>query len=371
MKITFPHMGNVYITVKVLLDELGLDYIIPPFNNKEALEIGTVYAPESACLPLKINLGNFIQAHAKGADTIIMAGGCGPCRFGYYGVMEREILKDAGFDMEVIMLEMYRGHIKEFMEKIKRLTGSLDLYKIYKTLKRTAEISRMVDELERLTYRIRPRERVRGCTDRVYKAFREDIKRFKGYEAMKEYIEATVKKLNDIDIDRSFVPMKAGIVGEIYTTIDSHTSFNIDSRLGSMGIEVERPVTISNWIIDHIIKNALHLPVDQSYKEAARPYLGTMIGGHAQETIGNSVLFAQAGYDGLVQIYPLTCMPEIVAQSILPNISRDFDIPVLTLIIDVMSGEAGYLTRLEAFGDLLKKRKERMQFGKDRILPRS
>jgi predicted nucleotide-binding protein (sugar kinase/HSP70/actin superfamily) len=50
-------------------------------------------------------------------------------------------------------------------------------------------------------------------------------------------------------------------------------------------------------------------------------------------------------------------MPEIVAESILPSIERDLNIPVLTLIIDEMTGEAGYLTRLEAYTDLLYKRR--------------
>lgn len=52
-------------------------------------------------------------------------------------------------------------------------------------------------------------------------------------------------------------------------------------------------------------------------------------------------------------------MPEIVAERILPALEWDFIIPVLTLIIDEMTGEAGYLTRLEAFVDLLDRRKER------------
>jgi predicted nucleotide-binding protein (sugar kinase/HSP70/actin superfamily) len=78
MKITFPHMGNTYITAKAMLDDLGMDYVIPPANNKKALEIGTKYAPELACLPLKINIGNFIQAYEQGADSILITGGVGP-----------------------------------------------------------------------------------------------------------------------------------------------------------------------------------------------------------------------------------------------------------------------------------------------------
>ena len=77
MKLTFPHLGNTYICVKAMLDDLGVECVVPPFNNKKALELGTKYVPEMVCLPLKINIGNYIQAYEMGADTILMAGGCG------------------------------------------------------------------------------------------------------------------------------------------------------------------------------------------------------------------------------------------------------------------------------------------------------
>lgn len=47
------------------------------------------------------------------------------------------------------------------------------------------------------------------------------------------------------------------------------------------------------------------------------------------------------GYDGMVQIMPFTCMPELVAQSILPEVGRDYRLPVMTLILDEHSGRRG------------------------------
>jgi predicted nucleotide-binding protein (sugar kinase/HSP70/actin superfamily) len=52
------------------------------------------------------------------------------------------------------------------------------------------------------------------------------------------------------------------------------------------------------------------------------------------------------------------CMPEIVSKSILPTISKDLDFPVMSLVVDDMTGEAGYITRIEAFIDLLERRRE-------------
>lgn len=359
MKITFPHLGNTYICVKALLDDLGVEYVIPPFNNKKALELGTKYVPEMACLPLKINIGNYIQAYEQGADTILMAGGCGPCRFGYYCEMHREIMKDIGCEMDIITLELINGNLSGFIEKIKKLTGGANLFKAAAAVCRTVKIAARTDELELLSFKTRARELEKGSTDKIYNAFRGRVLAEHGGKKILDLISETRKKMLGIEADNSFEPLKVGIVGEIYTTIEHFASFDIQTRLGSMGVEVDRQVTVSGWIIEHMIKKTLHLPRKLQYAREARPYLGAMIGGHAQETLGHTVMYSKKGYDGVIQIFPLSCMPEIVAESILPSIELDHGIPVLTLIIDEMTGEAGYLTRVEAFIDLLHKRREK------------
>src|SRR6056297_3741773 len=98
MKVTFPHMGNTYIGAKVVAEELGKEVIPPPKISKKTLEIGTKHSPESICLPLKINIGNYIESIDNGADTILITGSCGPCRFGFYPTIEKEILKDLDYD---------------------------------------------------------------------------------------------------------------------------------------------------------------------------------------------------------------------------------------------------------------------------------
>ena len=103
---TFPHLGNVYIAVKALFDGLGIDYVIPPQNSDHALNIGAKYSPEEICLPFKIMIGNYIQAIEGGADTVILTGSCGPCRFGEYCELQMNLMKSLGYDLEFIVLDM-------------------------------------------------------------------------------------------------------------------------------------------------------------------------------------------------------------------------------------------------------------------------
>ena len=59
MKVTFPHMGNIYIAAKAVFDTLGVEYVIPELNNRKALDVGVKHSPEEICLPFKIMIGIF------------------------------------------------------------------------------------------------------------------------------------------------------------------------------------------------------------------------------------------------------------------------------------------------------------------------
>ena len=88
------------------------------------------------------------------------------------------------------------------------------------------------------------------------------------------------------------------------------------------------------------------------------------IGGECIETIGDTVFAARNGIDGIIHIMPFSCMPEIVAQNILPKVSKQEDIPVLELVLDEQTGKAGNITRIEAFIDLVKRRKLKIEKGR-------
>ena len=69
----------------------------------------------------------------------------------------------------------------------------------------------------------------------------------------------------------------------------------------------------------------------------------------------------------MIHIGPLTCMPEIVAKTILPLVSKEWDIPILTLFLDEHSGEV-IQTRLEAFVEMLGARREQREKGEGKPL---
>ena len=222
MKATFPHMGNIYIAVKALFDGLGIDYVIPPQNSTEALNIGTKYSPEEICLPFKIMIGNYIQAIEQGADTIILTGSCGPCRFGEYCELQMNLMKGLGHELNFIVLDMPKDiGIKDLIKRLGSIgsTGTKSSLEKLKASKTAIQIMHLIDETEALSHYFAGYERNKGqCKNLLHECKKEAIK-CSNPDEMLSLIKEYKRKLKYISVDINKAPVKIGLIGEIHKVI--------------------------------------------------------------------------------------------------------------------------------------------------------
>ncbi|HEX3011296.1 MAG TPA: CoA protein activase [Syntrophomonadaceae bacterium] len=356
MKVTYPHMGNAFIPINALLKGLKLEVVTPPPITKRTMELGTKYSPEFACLPLKINVGNFIEALEQGADTIVMAGGWGPCRFGYYAQVERDILQDLGYEFNLVILEAPDFKLSQLINQIRELGQNVTLWEALKVLKDAWRKLNAVESVERaLEYNL-PRTDLKNQAENIYEHSLKAIDKADNIRTAESIAAAAVAELQSLPCHDRRV-MKIGLVGEIYTILEAAANYNICRTLGRLEGEVTRSIYLSEWVNDHLLGGIIKKSHHKEIINCAYPYLGYWVGGHGQETVGSTVDFARRNYDGVIQIGPLTCMPEIVAQSILPSVSDKEKIPCMTMWFDEHSGQAGVNTRLEAFMDMIRRQK--------------
>ncbi|NLJ58800.1 MAG: 2-hydroxyglutaryl-CoA dehydratase [Tissierellia bacterium] len=364
MKITFPHMGNIYIAAKALFDGLGVDYVIPPQNNKEVLNIGTRYSPEEICLPFKIMIGNYIQAIEQGADTVLLTGSCGPCRFGEYCELQMNLMKELGYNLNFIVLDMPKDiGIKELFKRLGKVTvtSNKSMYGKTKALKDALTVANLIDEVEAKAHYLAGYERNKGQCKRILNDCKKEAMNCSNPEEMISSLRKYKDKLKYIPVDINKNPLKIAIIGEIYTVIEPFSNFFIEDKLMDYGVSSKREMTPTWWV-----KNMALSPLKLNslkIKQSSKDYLSLAIGGHARECVGEAVLAQEGGFDGAIQIFPMGCMPEIVSKSILPTISKDKDFPIMSLVVDDMTGEAGYITRVEAFIDLLERRRNNVLLG--------
>lgn len=353
MKFTFPNMGNLSTIFGAFMKSLGADFIEPAPTTEKTVRLGTKYAPSDACMPMKIVLGNFIEAYEMGADTAIFFGGRGPCCFGYFAESFELIFRQNGMGMKVLTFEYDVEGIKTAAKFLSEVSEKSLLYCLSQipTGFRCAEL---MDQYEQAIYD--KRAEISGAENkkRLDAFIFETALKLKSANSLDHLLIEEKKAIRELSALQSDTApqMKIGVVGDIYSVIDPFMNKKIQSVLADMGAYTKRSMSISGFLNDKILRRR------QRWKSAADEFLPAKVGGFARETVGNAALWAKEGFDGIIEVYPMNCMPESVARSILPKVSEKYDTPVLTLVVDEMSGETGYITRLEAFTQMILRKKD-------------
>lgn len=359
-KISFPHMGTVSYAWSAALRIIGCEPYVEPYTSKKALSLGTKHAPEAICLPYKLILGNFIEAIEGGTDYVAMITAPGCCRLGEYGKCIENALSDLGYKTKYIEMQLYDG-IGGIYNFLKQASGKnnpiLFCYAILIAILKVFEL----DRLESLHSYYRAREVKQGDAERHYnkslKIIDENDTVF-GLRKARKLVDEEMKK---VEIDTKREILHVDITGEIYVVNDEFSNQNLEKELGRMGVEVRRSLTITSFLKDAVIpkifrKGETHL---QRADRLAKPYLMRDIGGDALECVSDVAYANQRGIDGIIHLSPFTCMPEIMSQNIFPSMREDCEIPILPLILDEQTGRAGYITRIEAFVDLMRRKKRK------------
>lgn len=360
IKVAFPHMGTIYIAWAGALRKVGCEPFVPPYTSKKTLSLGTKHSPEAICLPYKLILGNFIEAIEGGADYVAMITSPGCCRLGEYGNCIKNALDDLGYNANYIELTLYDG-IKGMYDFLKKISGKNDPILFLRAILIAIRKVFVCDELERKLAYYSAREVHVGDAEKHFIKALKMIDEANSTRLLNKAKKKAFEEIAKTEIDEKREILHVDITGEIYLVCDSFSNQNLVKELSKMGVQTRKSLTVSGFLKDAIIpkifrKGETHL---QRAFRLAKPYLSRDIGGDALECVSDVAYANERGIDGIIHVSPFTCMPEIMSQNIFPSMRENCDIPILPLIMDEQTGKAGYLTRLEAFVDLMKRRKRR------------
>lgn len=140
--------------------------------------------------------------------------------------------------------------------------------------------------------------------------------------------------------------MKIALIGHPYNIYDSFASMNIIKKLMERNIRLVTKEMFSDDIINEEMKK-LRRPV---YWASGREIVG----------VANRLLSSTEEADGIIFVGAFQCGPDSLLKALIEGeAQRNGKTPLLTLSFDEHSGEAGLITRLEAFLDMLAIRKRR------------
>jgi predicted nucleotide-binding protein (sugar kinase/HSP70/actin superfamily) len=135
-----------------------------------------------------------------------------------------------------------------------------------------------------------------------------------------------------------------GIAGHPYNIYDPYISLNLINKLRHWGVNVVTTEMIPPHTLE---REAERLPK-------------RLFWSFEKDVVGSAFHWMRKGsVDGVVYVLSFACGPDSLIQVLLESEAKKCkDVPLMALVIDEHSGEAGMITRIEAFIDMLRWRKQ-------------
>lgn len=343
-KISFPRYGDYNCVLKYFFNQgMNARYILPPPLTRKTEELGAKHSPEFVCTPFKTLLGGMIEALEAGADTLIMTHGF--CRLGYFGELQAQILHDMGYEFDFINLSEYAtGKKKDWLKAVKRIDQKVNPARLALALRDSGKMLEYLDEVTSSYYKICGFDPT-GQSKKAYRRFVADLYAATSRADIERAYRTVTEAFDAVKLERPELPLRVGIVGELYTVMDPFSNLEIEQKLADMGVEVHRWMNLSHRL--------LHYPGEKNLHVKIQDYCSYEMGPTSTANIWRAKEYAERGYDGLIHVKSANCTPEIDIVPVLQNISADYKIPLLCLSYDSQTSDVGVQTRLEAFYDML------------------
>ena len=324
--IGFPRAMSYYTQYPFwygFFNALGIDVILSDKTTKETVSNGAALVVTETCLPIKIFVGHVLNLIDKGVDKIF--------------VPSIQSIAPKIYNCSKIrgLPDLIRNIIKQDFELIEpTLDKSEKDQGLYKMLLESVECFGITD------------------FDTIRKASKEGWKLYNNFHIMArsglDYKNAFKNALSGnivLDTNEEEYSISVAIASHDYNIFDGHASMKIFDKLKKMGVKVYCSINLT----------------DEQKMEGLNTLEQKMYWANELEMNGTAGHYLTDNkIDGLITLNSFGCGPDSLMVEKISRKAKEFGKPLLILTIDEHTGEAGFITRLEAFVDMLfrKKRKQ-------------
>jgi len=345
--ISFPHMGNYHTPITVLMKRIFPNYEVrpAPATTAHTLELGSKHSPDFVCSPFKTTLGNYIEAHEAGANVLIQSGT--GCRYGYYGEVQEQILRDLGYDFTFLCFARERARPDRIFKTLRTLDPGLRAWTCIRALAAALYKIYLMDKFLFFLRENGAFEAEKGAFEALKNELYAGFSGKRSFVSLRRLKRDIMAKAHAVPLKKPERPLRVGIVGDLYTLMEPGGNYFIENELMESGVSVSREMSLT-----FLAKKSKRLSLF-----LARNYLKYDAGANGTDSVRLSERYARRGYDGVIHMKSFGCTPEINVIPALQRISADYSMPILHLSFDAQTGETGTRTRVEAFVDMIRMRK--------------
>ena len=297
---------------KVFLEKLGAEVVVSPPTNKSILNSGVSRGVQDICLPVKVFFGHVVSLADK-------------CDFMFIPTVTSLGKKSYNCSKLIGLPNMVGALIPEcppiLDPEINYEKGRYNLYRNIYVVGRhftcnPFKLKKAVEEAwaSNLDYRNKMSD--------------EGITPFQAIDC---------KPPPDVKSSS----LTIAVIGHPYIIYDEYISHRLIPWLQSMEVKVVTPEMVSQEELD----------------AATRRLVGVPHWSFEPEIIGAGEYYLETGVDGIIIVAAFGCGPDSMMLGMVQHRTKEFEIPLLPLSLDEHSSEGGLLTRLEAFLDMVRRRK--------------
>lgn len=301
-------------------NDLGIKIILSDVTTKQTMSDGAGLVVTETCLPIKVYIGHILNLINKGVDKILVP-------------------SIQSIDNKIYNCSKIRG-----LPDLVRNVVKKEFTMIEATLDKSVENQGLYEFLAQM---VKPF----GITDKklIKKASKAGWRCYNNFFVMTKsgipYSKALSYALQGkvvITTKTKEYPIRIALVGHGYNIYDERVCMKIIDKLEKMDVEVFSALQLS---AEQLSEGILSLGNNKYWA-------------NEDEMTGCAGHYLKDGkIDGLITVTAFGCGPDSLMIERITRRAKQFGKPLLNLTIDEQTGEAGFVTRLEAFVDMLFRKK--------------
>lgn len=303
---------------------LGIKVILSDPTTKKTLSEGAALVVSETCLPIKVYAGHILNLIEKGVKKIFVP------------------------SIQSIAPKIYNCSKIRGLPDIIRNVIKTDFEMIEATYDKSAPHQGLYDFLKEVAAQF-------GITDieKIKKAARNGQKISNNFRLMSNmgvpYDKALENALNHkvlIPSEKKSYPITVAVIAHGYNLYDNQVSMRILDKLETMNVGSKT----AEQLTEQQMKNGI---LSMGYK---------LYWANELEITGASSHYIQSSeIDGIIIINAFGCGPDSLMVERISRFAKQKGKAFLNLSIDEQTGEAGFITRIEAFTDMLLRKKKFQQ----------
>lgn len=300
--------------------DLGIKIILSDITTKQTMSNGSALVVTETCLPIKVYIGHILNLIEKGVDKILVP------------------------SIQSIAPKIYNCSKIRGLPDLVRNVVRKQFTMIEATLDKSEKKQGLYEYLSEIAnfFEITDKEIIKRASKAGWRCYNNfHIMTKSGLNYKKALNNALQGKVIIEDNVKEY-PISIALVSHGYNIYDDRTSMKIFEKLENMDVKVYTSLQLS--------KEQLHDGINSLGNEQywANEYEMTGSAGHYLKDIK---------VDGIITLTSFGCGPDSLMIERITRKAKRYNKPLLNLTIDEHTGEAGFITRLEAFVDMLFRKK--------------